>query len=283
MVMSQDNELQIIQQHLESVSGNVLLCSNDSKVIDSTSSDNLQILSNPNQTLSDHIDNLLLTNTLAENISKEDRKFDTIIIHNLFEQVNNPELFVQHLNSILNDNGTIICSISNFSHINNILNLLIGNIRNTFSNTSRFYDLNNFLLFLNENNVHTTKLSRIKQEFSSESMNLDDHFIPSQIIEMYQNIPDHDVVQYVFMIGKGKSVSSESMNFSSQFPKNYLLPKLQEFFDTLIDYKSGLVILNKANEGLEKSIKEQGDYIKHLEENIRQLESKMNMFKFWKK
>mgnify|MGYP006188054335 CR=1 FL=1 len=281
--MSQDNELQIIQQHLESVSGNVLLCSNDSKVIDSTSSDNLQILSNPNQTLSDHIDNLLLTNTLAENISKEDRKFDTIIIHNLFEQVNNPELFVQHLNSILNDNGTIICSISNFSHINNILNLLIGNIRNTFSNTSRFYDLNNFLLFLNENNVHTTKLSRIKQEFSSESMNLDDHFIPSQIIEMYQNIPDHDVVQYVFMIGKGKSVSSESMNFSSQFPKNYLLPKLQEFFDTLIDYKSGLVILNKANEGLEKSIKEQGDYIKHLEENIRQLESKMNMFKFWKK
>jgi hypothetical protein len=283
MVMSQDNELQIIQQHLESVSGNVLLCSNDSKVIDSTSSDNLQILSNPNQTLSDHIDNLLLTNTLAENISKEDRKFDTIIIHDLFEQLNNPELFVQHLNSILNDNGTIICSISNFSHINNILNLLIGNIRNTFSNTSRFYDLNNFLLFLNENNVHTTKLSRIKQEFSSESMNLDDHFIPSQIIEMYQNIPDHDVVQYVFMIGKGKSVSSESMNFSSQFPKNYLLPKLQEFFDTLIDYKSGLVILNKANEGLEKSIKEQGDYIKHLEENIRQLESKMNMFKFWKR
>jgi hypothetical protein len=276
-------ELQIIQQHLESVSGNVLLCSNDSKVIDSTSSDNLQILSNPNQTLSDHIDNLLLTNTLAENISKEDRKFDTIIIHDLFEQLNNPELFVQHLNSILNDNGTIICSISNFSHINNILNLLIGNIRNTFSNTSRFYDLNNFLLFLNENNVHTTKLSRIKQEFSSESMNLDDHFIPSQIIEMYQNIPDHDVVQYVFMIGKGKSVSSESMNFSSQFPKNYLLPKLQEFFDTLIDYKSGLVILNKANEGLEKSIKEQGDYIKHLEENIRQLESKMNMFKFWKR
>ena len=226
---------------------------------------------------------MLLTNTLSENISKDDTKFDAIIIHDLFEHLKNPQLFLQHLNSILNDNGTIICCVSNFSHINNILNLLIGNIHNNFSNTSRFYDLNNFLLFLNKNNMHVTKLSRIKQEFSSESMNLDDHFIPSQIIEMYQNIPDHDVVQYVFMIGKGKSVSSESMNFSSQFPKNYLLPKLQEFFDTLIDYKSGLVILNKANEGLEKSIKEQGDYIKHLEENIRQLESKMSMFKFWKK
>ena len=39
-------ELKIIQQHLESVSGNVLLCSNDSKIIDLISSENLQVLSN---------------------------------------------------------------------------------------------------------------------------------------------------------------------------------------------------------------------------------------------
>jgi len=281
--MPKKTELEIIQECLDNVSGNALLISNDSNLINSISNNNSQILSNPDKTISDHIDNLLLTNTLAENISKENKKFDTIIIHNLFEQIKNPKLFVQHLDSVLNENGTIICSVSNFSHINNALNLLIGNVDNNFFNTSRFYDLNNFLLFLNENNMHTTKLSRIKQEFSSESMNLDDSFIPSQLIDMYQNIPDHDVVQYVFMIGKGKSVSSETLNFSSQFPKNYLLPKLQEFFDTLTDYKSGLVILNKANKGLENSIKEQRDYIKNLEENIRQLESKMSMFKFWKK
>ena len=246
-------ELKIIQHHLESVSGNVLLCSNDSNVINFhlISSENLQVLSNSDKTISDHIDNLLLTNSLEEN-----KKFDTIIIHDLFEQIKNPELFIQHLNSVLNDNGTIICSISNFSHINNILNLLIGNVDNNFFNTSRFYDLNNFLLFLNKNNMHTTKLTRVKQDFSSESMNLDDTLIPSQLIEMYQQIPDHDVTQYVFMIGKGKSVSSESLNFSSQFPKNYLLPKLKEFFEKFTEFKDALAKKDKVIEGLENSIKD---------------------------
>ena len=85
-------ELKIIQQHLESVSGNVLLCSNDSKIIDLISSENLQVLSNSDKTISDHIDNLLLTNSFEEN-----KKFDTIIIHDLFEQIKNPKSFLQHL------------------------------------------------------------------------------------------------------------------------------------------------------------------------------------------
>ena len=244
-------ELKIIQQHLESVSGNVLLCSNDSKTIDLISSENLQVLSNSDKTISDHIDNLLLTNSFEEN-----KKFDTIIIHDLFEQIKNPKSFLQHLDSVLNDNGAIVCSISNFSHINNIFNLLIGNIGNTFFNTTRFYDLNNFLLFLNQSNMHTTKLVRVKQEFSSESMNLDDTLIPLQLIEMYKKIPDHDVTQYVFMIGKGKSVSSETLDFSSQFPKNYLLPKLQEFFEKFTEFKDALSKKDKVIEGLENSIKD---------------------------
>ena len=47
--MSKKSELEIIQQHLESVSGNALLISNDSKLINSISSDNLQVLSNPDK------------------------------------------------------------------------------------------------------------------------------------------------------------------------------------------------------------------------------------------
>jgi len=254
--MSKANELQIIQQHLESVSGNALLISNDSDLINSILSDNLQVLSNPDKTISDHVDNLLLTNSLEENISKENKKFDTIIIHDLFEQIKNPELFIQHLDSVLNNNGIIICSISNFSYINNIFNLLIGNIYNNFFNTSRFYDLNNFLIFLNQSNMHTTKLLRVKQEFSSESMNLDETLIPSQLIEMYKKIPDHDVAQYVFMIGKGKSVSSETLDFSTQFPKNYLLPKLQEFFETFIELKTSIIEKDKIIQGHEESIKD---------------------------
>ena len=317
--MSKANELQIIQQHLESVSGNALLISNDSDLINSILSDNLQVLSNPDKTISDHVDNLLLTNSLEENISKENKKFDTIIISDLFEQIKNPKSFLQHLDSVLNDNGAIVCSISNFSHINNIFNLLIGNIGNTFFNTSRFYDLNNFLIFLNQSNMHTTKLVRVKQEFSSESMNLDDTLIPSQLVEMYKKNPDHDVAQYVFIIGKGKSVSSETLDFSVQFPKNYLLPKLQEFFETFIelknsiikkdkiiqgheksiqeqkdytesaiqeqkDYtKSALSEKDKIIQGHEKSIQEQKDYIENLKKHNKQLESQLKKFKFWKK
>ena len=306
--MSKANELQTIQQHLESVSGNALLISNDLDLINSISSDNLQGLSNPDKTISDHVDNLLLTNSLEENISKENKKFDTIIIGNLFEQIKNPKSFLQHLDSVLNDNGAIVCSISNFSHINNIFNLLIGNIGNTFFNTTRFYDLNNFLLFLNQSNMHTTKLVRVKQEFSSESMNLDDTLIPSQLVEMYKKIPDHDVAQYVFIIGKGKSVSSETLDFSVQFPKNYLLPKLQEFFETFIELKNSIIKKDKIIQGHEKSIQEQKnytesalsekdkiiqgheksiqeqkDYIKNLEQHNKQLESQLKKLKFWKK
>jgi hypothetical protein len=269
--ISEETELQIIQQHLEYISENVLLISNDSNIINQLSSNNLQILSNPDKTISDHVDNLLLTNTLEDNILKENKKFDTIIIHDLFEQIKNPELFIQYLDSVLNENGTIICSISNFSHINNTVNLLIGNIDNNFFNTSRFYDLNNFLLFLNKNNMHTTKLSRITQEFSSESMNLDDTLIPSQLIDMFKNIPDHDVTQYIFMISKGKSVSSELLNFSSQLPKNYLLPKLQEFFEKFIEFKDALAKKDKVIHGYEESIKEQKNYIQNLEKHIGQL------------
>ena len=254
--MSKANELQIIQQHLEFSPGNALLISNDSDLINSILSDNLQVLSNPDKTISDHVDNLLLTNSLEENISKENKKFDTIIIGDLFEQIKNPESFLQHLDSVLNDNGAIVCSISNFSHINKIFNLLIGNIESTFFNTSRFYDLNNFLIFLNQSNMHTTKLLRVKQEFSSESMNLDETLIPSQLIEMYKKIPDHDVAQYVFMIGKGKSVSSETLDFSTQFPKNYLLPKLQEFFETFVELKTSIIKKDKIIQGHEESIKD---------------------------
>ena len=303
--MSKANELQIIQQHLESVSGNALLISNDSDIINQLSSDNLQVLSNPDKTISDHVDTLLLTNSLEENISKENKKFDTIIIGNLFEQIKNPKSFLQHLDSVLNDNGAIVCSISNFSHVNKIFNLLIGNIESTFFNTSRFYDLNNFLLFLNQSNMHTTKLSRITQEFSSELMNLEDTLIPSQLIDMYKKIPDHDVAQYVFMIGKGKSVSSESLNFSSQFPKNYLLPKLQEFFEKFTELENSVIKKDKVIQGHEKSIQEhkdyvktslqehedyvktslqeQKDYIKNLEKHNNQLESQLKKFKFWRR
>ena len=249
-------QLEIIQQHLEFFPGNTLLFSNDSEFSNSISSDNLQVLSNPDKTISDHVDNLLLTNSLEENISKENKKFDTIIIGNLFEQIKNPKSFLQHLDSVLNDNGAIVCSISNFSHINNIFNLLIGNIGNTFFNTTRFYDLNNFLIFLNQSNMHTTKLVRVKQEFSSESMNLDDTLIPSQLVEMYKKNPDHDVAQYVFIIGKGKSVSSETLDFSVQFPKNYLLPKLQEFFEKYNEFKLALTEKDKVIEGLENSIED---------------------------
>ena len=306
--MSEKTELEIIQEYLDNVSGNALLISNDSDLINSILSDNLQVLSNPDKTISDHVDNLLLTNSLEENISKENKKFDTIIISDLFEQIKNPKSFLQHLDSVLNDNGAIVCSISNFSHINKIFNLLIGNIESTFFNTSRFYDLNSFLLFLNQSNMHTTKLTKVKQEFSSESMNLDDTLIPLQLIEMYKKIPDHDVTQYVFMIGKGKSVSSETLDFSTQFPKNYLLPKLQEFFETFVELKTSIIKKDKiiqgheesikdiANnavpalakkdkiiQGHEESIKEQKDYIQNLKKHNNQLESQLKKFKFWRR
>ena len=251
---SKNSELQIIQEHLDHVSGNVLLCSDDSDLINSLSNENLQVLSNASHSLSIHIDNLLLTNTFHNELSKFDQKFGTIIIDNLLEQINYPELFLRNLVSILDDEGIIICSTSNFFHITNIINLLVGNILHNEFNNTRFNTLEKFLQFLNQNNLHVTKISRIKQEFSSQEMNLDNTLIPPELLGMIEKISDSDTLKYIFMFGEGKTVSTKNFEFVSEFPKNYLLPKLKEFFEKVSELEDKLEQQKKYTESLAKEI-----------------------------
>ena len=251
---SKNSELQIIQEHLDHASGNVLLCSDDSDMINSLSNENLQVLSNASHNLSVHIDNLLLTNTFHNELSKFDQKFGTIIIDNLLERINYPELFIRNLVSILDDEGVIICSTSNFFHITNIINLLVGNVLHNEFNNTRFDTLEKFLQFLNQNNLHVTNVSRIKQEFSTQEMNLSDTLIPSELLGMIEKISDSDTLKYVFMIGEGKTVSSKNFEFVSEFPKNYLLPKLKEFFEKASELEDKLEQQKKYTESLVKEI-----------------------------
>ncbi len=256
---SKNSELQIIQEHLDHASGNVLLCSDDSDMINSLSNENLQVLSNASHNLSVHIDNLLLTNTFHNELSKFDQKFGTIIIDNLLERINYPELFIRNLVSILDDEGVIICSTSNFFHITNIINLLVGNVLHNEFNNTRFDTLEKFLQFLNQNNLHVTNVSRIKQEFSTQEMNLSDTLIPSELLGMIEKISDSDTLKYIFMIGEGKTVSTKSFDFVSEFPKNYLLPKLKEFFAKVSELEDKLEQQKKYTESLVKEINSMSD------------------------
>ena len=223
-------------------------------MINSLSNENLQVLSNASHSLSVHIDNLLLTNTFHNELSKFDQKFGTIIIDNLLERINYPELFIRNLVSILDDEGVIICSTSNFFHITNIINLLVGNVLHNEFNNTRFDTLEKFLQFLNQNNLHVTNVSRIKQEFSSQEMNLDNTLVPSELLGMIEKIPDSDTLKYIFMIGEGKTVSTKSIDFVSKFPKNYLLPKLKEFFEKASELEDKLEQQKKYTESLVKEI-----------------------------
>ena len=251
---NKNSEIQIIQEHLDHATGNVLLCSDNSDMINSLSNENLQVLSNTSHSLSIHIDNLLLTNTFHNELSKFDQKFGTIIIDNLLEQINYPDLFLRNLVSILDGGGTIICSTSNFFHITNIINLLVGNILHNEFNNTRFDTLEKFLQFLNQNNLHVTNVSRIKQEFSSQEMNLGNTLIPPELLGMIEKISDSDTLKYIFMIGEGKIVSTKNFGFVSQFPKNYLLPKLKEFFEKASELEDKLEQQKKYTESLVKEI-----------------------------
>jgi len=253
--LSENPEFKIIQEHLNLQSGNILLFSNNSELRNSLSSEKLQVFSSPNQTISDKIDNFLSTNTFQAEFSKHDQKFDTIIIHDLFEEIKRPGLFLQNLDSILSDEGTIICSISNFYHINNIINLLAGLHQNhLFDKTLTSYDLDTILFLLNKNNMHITKVFRIKEEFLPEKTNLNNTIIPSKLVDIIQKIPDYDTLQYVLVIGKGKT--TENLEFVSQFPKNYLLPKLQELFEKFSKLEKSVSDKDKLIQGLENSINE---------------------------
>lgn len=303
-------ELEIIKKYLNSQSGSVLLFSNNSELKNSITFEKLQIFSSSNQNISDKIDILLSTDIFREEISKYNQKFDTIIIHDLFEEIKNSELFLKDLTTILTDKGTIICLISNFYNINNIINLLAGqlNPKQISGKLAFSCNLETINLFINKNNFHIDKIFRIKEEFLPEKINLDDSIIPSKLIDMIKKVPDTDTLQYVLMIGKGKSISSENLEFVSEFPKNYLFPKLQEFFEKFSEFEksisdkdeiiSGLEISikeqkaytksaisekDKLIQGHENSIKEQREYIKNLEEHIHNLESQLKKFKFWKK
>ena len=251
---SKNSDLQIIQEHLDHASGNVLLCSDNSDMINSLSNENLQVLSNTSHSLSVHIDNLLLTNTFHNELSKFDQKFGTIIIDNLLGQINYPELFLRNLVSILDGGGTIICSTSNFFHVTNIINLLTGNVLHGEYNSTRFNTLEKFLQFINQNNLHITNVSRIKKEFSSQEMNLDGTIIPSELLGTIEKIPDSDTLKYIFMIGEGKIVSTKNFEFVSKFPKNYLLGKLKEVFEKVTELEDKLEQQKKYTESLVKEI-----------------------------
>ena len=289
--LSENPEFKIIQEHLNLQSGNVLLFSNNSKLRNSLSSEKLQVFSSPNQTISDKIDNFLSTDTFQAEFSKHDQKFDTIIIHDLFEEIKHPGLFLQNLDSILTNEGTIICSISNFYHINNIINLLAGLYQNhLFDKTLASYDLDTILFLLNKNNLHITKLFRIKEEFLPEKTNLDVTIIPSKLVDIIQKISDYNTSQYVLMIGKGKTISSENLEFASQFPKNYLLPKLQELFEKFSELEKSVSDKDKLIQGFEESIKEMTTYsgtsfkkkdkvIHGLEDSIKEVLSSTSLIK----
>ena len=136
----------------------------------------------------------------------------------------------------------------------NFINLLVGNILHNEFNNTRFDTLEKFLQFLNQNNLHVTKISRIKKEFSSQEMNLDDTLIPSELLGMIEKISDSDTLKYIFMIGEGKTVSTKNFGFVSQFPKNYLLPKLKEFFEKISELGDKLEQQKKYTESLVKEI-----------------------------
>ena len=104
--------------------------------------------------------------------------------------------------------------------------------------------------------MHITKLFRIKEEFLPEKTDLDVTIIPSKLVDIIQKISDYNTSQYVLMIGKGKTISSENLEFASQFPKNYLLPKLQELFEKFSELEKSVSDKDKLIQGFEESIKE---------------------------
>ena len=56
------------------------------------------------------------------------------------------------------------------------------------------------------------------------------------------------------MIGEGKTVSTKNLEFASQFPKNYLLGKLKEFFEKVTELEDKLEQQKKYTESLVKEI-----------------------------
>jgi len=148
-----------------------------------------------------------LENNLEEEFKKiENRKFDAIVMGDLFGKVNNPEKLLRKLQSVLKNEGCIIFYVPNLSHATNRLKYFNSsqNEKNgNGSNNVNCYNIDSIRSLIENANYHLINSERVNAGiFALKRKNIDPKKISQKTRNEILNESESSTLYYLLKIKK---------------------------------------------------------------------------------
>ncbi|MGI0011647.1 MAG: DUF4214 domain-containing protein, partial [Nitrosopumilaceae archaeon] len=193
-------------------------------------------------------------------------KYDVVSIGDL-ERFKDHEQLLKKLRSFLDNNGYIVCSVSNIAHISARIKMLNGDIKYESSgifdkNHLHFFTLDMIQLTLDVSGYRLVELRRVKEEFDLiRRTDLKHYTTPEELVRSILKDPEATTLQYVFKAIPTSHSDSSIRSWLMEFPRGITTQKLKEIFE---HYKDQITIL-------QKQIQEKDEQLKSLQKQIQDI------------
>ena len=217
---------------------------------------------------------------LTKNLGNE--KYDVILLGDVLEHLKHPEKLLKKLHDFLNDDGYLVCSIPNISHILIRLKLLNGEFN--YESTGlmdedhlKFYTLKTIISMLAKGKFKIQKLCKVKQEFHLIHRNdIDSSKIPQVLVDCIVNDPESLTYQYVFTAVPSSNYTASSSfkeDTLKKYPTEYLNDIIRDKYINSHDLDNSQIKIKKkivAIHHYESAIKEKDTVIHTLEGAVKE-------------
>ena len=154
--------------------------------------------------------------------------FQFIILDDVLEYTVNPTLFLTQISKLLEKDGNIVCSVSNFTNIANRIAVLDGDFNNAsldLEGKLNYFSLDNILLLISETNFSITHLTRISNDDDSNQTTTND-VIPTETFDSISNDFESSTLRFVFSIKPGSAIEPSVRKWLFEFPKYKVADKM---------------------------------------------------------
>ena len=154
-------------------------------------------------------------------------KFQFVILDDVLEYAVNPKLFLTQISKLLEKDGNIVCSVSNFTNIANRVAVLDGDFNNfslELEGKLNYFSLDNILLLISETNFSITHLTRISNDDSNQTTIND--IIPPETFDSITNDFESGTSRFVFLLKPGSAIEPSVRKWLLEFPKYKVTEKM---------------------------------------------------------
>jgi O-antigen biosynthesis protein len=142
--------------------------------------------------------------------------FDTIILADVLEHLQNPLNLLKKIKPLLKENGEILISIPNVSYIGVVLNLIDGKFE--YNQTGildethiKFFTLNSFTNLINQSNLFIESIDRVNINTSKSEFRTDIKKYPNQVIDyIISKNSEAFTYQFIYKLKKNQKLFNEN-------------------------------------------------------------------------